>query len=79
MKNCANVLLGKKTWVGYFFCLDGLPQIKESILSANGIPRSVKQTLPHENLEMLDYWYARDYEPLQDIGTILKNYRYLGA
>jgi hypothetical protein len=31
-----------------------------------------------ENLRTLDYWYAKDYQPLQDISIILKNYRYLG-
>lgn len=77
--NCIKVVFGKKTWVGYIFYFDGLPKIRESILSSNGILQQAQQTLPQENLHMLDYWYARDYEPLQDINIILKNYRYLGG
>jgi hypothetical protein len=79
LKNCVRVIVGKRTWVGYILCFDGLPKIRESVLSANGKPRLAQQTLPEENLHILDYWYARDYEPLQDLRIILKNYRYLGG
>lgn len=79
LKNCIKVILGRRTWIGYVFYLEKLPKIKDGVLSANGISRSVKQTLPVENLQMLDYWYAKDYEPLQDINLILKHYKYLGG
>jgi GT2 family glycosyltransferase len=79
LKNCVKVIVGKRTWVGYILYFDGLPKIKESVLSANGKSRLSQQTLPEENLHMLDYWYARDYEPLHDLQIILKNYRYLGG
>jgi O-antigen biosynthesis protein len=79
LKNCVRVILGRRTWIGYVFYLEKLPQIKDGVLSANGISHSVKQTLPVENLQMIDYWYAKDYEPLQDINLILKHYKYLGG
>jgi GT2 family glycosyltransferase len=79
LKNCAAVIAGKRTWIGYIDYLEGLPKIRQGILSPNGKLKSLQQNLPEENLHMLDYWYARDYEPLQDINIILKNYRYLGG
>lgn len=79
LKNCVKVLIGNRTWVGYILYFDGLPKIREGILASNGEPRLTKQVLPEENLNMLDYWYARDYEPLQDLKIILKHYKYLGG
>jgi len=79
LNNCILVIARKKTWVGYVFFSESLPKIREGILSPNGTSRSTPQNLPAENLKMLDYWYARDYQPLQDISIILKNYRYLGG
>ena len=72
-------MIGTKTWVGYLFHSKELPRLRKNILAPNGIPIATEQALPAENLKMLDYWYAKDYEPLQDINTILKNYRQLGG
>jgi GT2 family glycosyltransferase len=79
LRNCLLILAGNRTWVGYSFASKDLPAIRKSVLAPNGIPIKTQQTLPAENLEILDYWYAKDYEPLQDAGIILKNYRYLGG
>jgi GT2 family glycosyltransferase len=79
LKNCVHVLIGSRTWVGYILYIEGLPKIREGILSSNGKPWLAQQALPEENLHMLDYWYARDYEPLQDLKIILKHYKYLGG
>jgi len=35
--------------------------------------------LQKESLKMVDYWYAHDYEPLQDIRAIFAGYKYLGT
>jgi O-antigen biosynthesis protein len=78
LKNCFDVIGGNRTWVGYFFHSEGLPKLRKGLLSSNGMPRSIEQNIPAENLKTLDYWYAKDYQPLQDISIILKNYRYLG-
>ena len=72
------VLVNNRTWVSYILHTKALTELRTGILAPNGIPLNKQQALPAENLEMLDYWYASDYDPLQDIGIILKNYRYLG-
>ena len=77
--NCFVVLFARKTWVGY--ALDGkdLPKLRKAILACNGIPASVKQPLPAESLQMMDYWYARNYLPFNDLKLIIKTYRSLGS
>jgi hypothetical protein len=77
--NCSNVLFGKNTWVGYAKGDKTLPRLRPAIMACNGIPLAVKQQLPAESLQMLDYWYARDYEPLQDLRLLGKIYRQLGS
>lgn len=79
LKNCLLTVVAKRTWVGYNFASKNLPVLRKAILAPNGIPVETQQALPAEHLEMLDYWYAKDYEPLQDLGIIIKNYRYLGG
>jgi GT2 family glycosyltransferase len=78
-RNCFDVIAGKRTWVGYFVHSVTLPQIRKGILTPNGQPQKKEQALPGESLKLIDQWYAREYEPLQDLKTILKNYRYLGC
>ena len=78
--NCFAVLFAQKTWVGYSIPGNkNLPALRNAILACNGIPRSVRQELPEQSLNTLDYWYAKDYEPFQDIKIIWKSYRKLGG
>ena len=77
--NCFSVLLAKKTWVGYAVPDKNLPPLKKPVLASNGIPASTAQQLPRESLQMMDYWYARDYEPATDLRIIRKMYRRLGG
>lgn len=76
--NCFAVLFAKKTWVGYATAEKILPPLRKAVIACNGIPLSVKQELPADSLHMVDYWYARDYEPSGDIKLILKMWRRLG-
>lgn len=78
-RNCWSVLLAKKTWVGYAVPDKNLPPLKKPVLASNGVPASTAQPLPKESLQMMDYWYARDYEPFTDIKIIRKMYRKLGG
>ena len=78
-KNCFTVLFAQKTWVGYCVEENRLPKLRQSILGSNGLPIAGKQLLPIESLQMMDYWYARDYELLQDLKLITKMYRRLGG
>jgi len=76
--NCIDVLFGRKTWIGYSAPEKNLPSLRRAIIACNGIPASIKQELPKESLQMVDYWYARDYEPATDLKLVWKIYRRLG-
>jgi GT2 family glycosyltransferase len=76
--NCVRVIFGYRTWVGYFKSSSSLPTLRTGILSSNGIPMSTMRSLPEESLQMIDYWYARDYELSTDIKLIWAGYRNLG-
>jgi O-antigen biosynthesis protein len=77
--NCLKVLIAQKTWVGYAVPGKNLPPLKQPVLASNGIPATTNQSLPKESLQMMDYWYARDYEPATDLKIISKMYRQLGG
>ena len=77
--SCFQVLFARKTWIGYAVDEKNLPALRPAVIACNGIPRSVKQELPEQSLRMLDYWYARDYDPSQDLKLIWKVYRKLGG
>jgi GT2 family glycosyltransferase len=78
LRNCFAVLTGRRTWVGYSKPSTSLPCLRRSILAPNGKkqPADVAAT---ENRQLLDYWYARNYEPLQDVKTIFRHYPDLGS
>ena len=77
--NCFRVLFGRMTWIGYASTGKNLPLIREGVVTCNGIPANTVQKLPAESLDMIDYWYARDYEPSTDLRLIRKTYRLLGS
>lgn len=79
IRNCVQVLFAQKTWIGYALQEKELPLLSSPVITCNGIPASVIQQLPNESLQMMDYWYARDYEPASDLRLILKSYRQLGG
>ena len=78
-RNCFQVLFAKKTWIGYAVSEKNLPVLHDAVISCNGIPADNKQQLPRESLQMMDYWYARDYEPMNDFKLIRRMYRRLGG
>lgn len=78
LRNVCQVLARKKTWVGYCTKGCGLPAIPTGVVGTNALP--VQQPgLRNQSLEVLDYWYAKDYEWLVDTRLILKAYRHLGG
>lgn len=79
LSNCFSVLLARKTWVGYAMTEKNLPPLHSAVLACNGIPLSVQQQLSVESLHMMNYWYARDYEPSIDFKLLWKMYRRLGG
>jgi GT2 family glycosyltransferase len=77
--NCFQVLIARKTWVGYATTEKSLPLLHQPVIACNGVPVSAGQSLPKESLQMMDYWYARDYEPAADLKLIWRLYRRLGG
>lgn len=77
LKNCLLILVGRKTWVGYNHPQAVLPPLRESVLAPNG-PKKFS-LLSSDNFQSLNYWYARNYQPSQDVKAILSNYKYLGG
>lgn len=79
LRNCLEVLLGRKTWVGYITAARGLPRLRPAVLGSSGLPAGGAQSLSQESLYLVDQWYALDYEPVQDLRTIFSSYKYLGS
>jgi len=77
--NCIAILFAQKTWIGYAIAEKNLPRLNNAVIACNGIPVSIHQQLPAESLQMMDYWYARDYELSGDLKLIWKMYRKLGG
>ena len=75
-KNIANVLAGRKSWVGY--CSDStgqLPTIKKGVLS----PASTfSVSLPQKKLDELNIVYAKDYQLTNDLEIVFKAWKKIG-
>ncbi|MGN6166099.1 MAG: glycosyltransferase family 2 protein [Flavisolibacter sp.] len=78
-KNCFDVLTGKKTWIGYIIPSSELPDLRKGVLGSNGQAKNGKDVVSDESLKTVDYWYAHDYEPLNDVKAIFAGYKDLGA
>lgn len=74
LRNAALVFWGRKTWIGYITLAHNLPRLRPAVLASNGLTPAAALQLTTENHELVDYWYAKNYEPLQDAKLILKNY-----
>lgn len=77
--NCFAVLFAQKTWIGYTIAEKNIPALSTGIIACNGLPFSANQILPMESLHKIDYWYARDYEPIADLKLVWRGYRNLGS
>ena len=77
--NCFTVFIAKKTWVGYAVSPKNLPPLRKGIVTCNGSVLSGKHSLPAESLQIVDYWYAKDYEPVNDLKLLWRMYRNLGG
>ena len=81
LSNWAKVLLGRKTWVGYWTSsaesIFALPKIKEGVLH-----HSIQHAIPAlntEDIKQLNYLYAKHYSIADDIAVIIKNIELLGT
>ncbi len=75
-KNLRDVLLQKKTWVGYAKMPSTLPAIKPGIITSTTLPLGLNQ-LPQQSLQLSDEWYATSYSVTTDIKKIWRGYKYL--
>ena len=78
-RNCVQVLLAQKSWIGYATDEPGLPPIRKGVLGSNGLANTPNKQLPAESLQMLDYWYARDYSVQTDLRKLFYSWRKLGG
>jgi hypothetical protein len=78
LRNSFQVLTGTKTWMGYADAQEGLPALRPAVLGNNGLSKKENQALPAESLQMLDYWYAREYSVRQDLARLRYCWRKLG-
>jgi hypothetical protein len=76
LKNSFDVLLRKKTWIGYAVHEETLPFINPGIITTTGLP-SFLNRLPKESLYATDKLYAKHYHVLHDLSLLWKNYRFL--
>lgn len=74
--NCFQVLIAQKTWVGYTNTNASLPTLRKPVIRAG---KESKVVNVHESSNEIDYWYAKNYEPVHDIRLIVKNYIHLGG
>lgn len=79
LMNCFTVLSGANTWIGYSVPERILPVIRKGIMACNGTHLSSQQQFPEESLKMADQWYARDYDPVNDLRMIFRMYNRLGG
>lgn len=75
-KNVFDVLLLRKTWIGYALEEKDLPMLKPGILTTTGLPSSLN-TLPDESLQTTDQAYAKNFHIINDIKMVWLNYKLL--
>ena len=75
-KNVLQVSLFKKTFIGYATNENDLPPLKPGILTSTGLPAGVN-TLPTDSLRTIDILYAKNFDSLNDLKMIGKNYKFL--
>ncbi len=72
------VLLFKKTWIGFTGNTLGLPKLRPSILGPAGLPHSMIR-LSSEALREANKWYAQEYTVMYDLITVFSHYKKLGV
>ncbi len=75
-KNVYDVLLLKKTWIGFALQKKKLPSLKKGILTSTGLPACLN-TLSQKSLEAIDEHYAKNFNYINDLKLIWTNYNLL--
>lgn len=78
LKNTWQVLMGKKTWVGYILPISNeLPNIKSGVINNYGLNGTTPHNLNLTTIQTLNMAYARHYDWLKDLSICLKYYKNL--
>jgi hypothetical protein len=72
------VLIGKRTWVGYSTRSSELPPLRPGVLGTDGHPVG-KVDESEDGLLFLDRAYAREYSVNRDLELITRGYSWLGT
>ncbi len=76
LKKSIDVLLRKKTWIGYAAGDAGLPNLPPGIITTTGLPPNMNALAP-ASLVINDKLYARHYTVTHDIKLLWKNFQWL--
>lgn len=79
LRNCLQVILGLKTWVGYDKNGDTayLPKLKQGVIAVSA--STPQEALNHEVATKLNFFYAKDYFFDKDFSLIMKNLTKIGS
>lgn len=77
--NCAKILRGEKTWVGYVPSVHNmhLPSLKDAVI--HPLSNLESKTWDAKITENCNLLYAKNYSPNEDWLLLLKNYKLLGS
>ncbi len=75
-RNVFDVLIRRKTWIGYALEEIDLPPLKKGILTSTGLPATLN-TLSNKNLRAADVTYAKRFNYLIDLRLLWLNYKLL--
>lgn len=78
-KSAWQVFLGKRTWVGYSSFQNTLPLIPTGYLTPNGYSNNGNYEMSTTVLRKADALYAKEYEWLQDLNIVYRNYKNIGT
>jgi hypothetical protein len=79
LRNAATVLFGRKTWISYSHPKNWLPALQPGILTTTGFPVKFPYPATRETANLIDHWYAKNYDWKQDLKIVIKNYKRLGG
>ncbi len=77
--NCLQVLVAKKTWVGYALNTGYLPAIRPAVLTEVLNHSTAMQKFSEQSLQIADQLYAKEYSAWKDLKLIFGSYKKLGA
>ncbi len=78
IRNICMVIIGKKTWIGYYgIAHEELPILPDAVMGPTGMPAQIEE-LSTEAKKNANKWYASAYEWTYDLSAIFKHYQNLG-